>query len=410
MRDLLLGRPPHDVDIATSARPEEVSALFPDSREVGAAFGVVLVTHRGECVEVATFRSEGPYLDGRHPSSVHFTDEREDALRRDFTVNGLFLDPETDEVLDFVGGREDLEAGMLRAIGDPATRFREDHLRMLRAIRFAAQLGFAIDPETRAAIRDMAPRSERVAPERTRDELTRMLVGPAPGKALRLLHETGLLRVLLPEVAAMDGVEQPPEFHPEGDVLTHTLLLFEHMDSPSVELAFAALFHDIGKPPTMQHGPDRIRFPRHARVGSQMTDALCRRLRFSNASRETIVDLVDQHMKFADVRKMRESTLKRFLRTPGFRDHLELHRVDCLSSHRDMDHWEYIRDRLAELPVEDLRPAPLVTGNDLMDLGYDPGPDLGAELRKLEDLQLEGKIRTREDALERARKDLGGGD
>jgi poly(A) polymerase len=405
VRDHLLGVVPNDVDVATSAHPDEVCALFRESRLVGAAFGVVLVRVGDHWTEVATFRSEGPYLDGRRPSEVRFATEEEDVRRRDFTVNGMLLDPGTGEVIDHVGGRSDLEARLVRAIGDPRERFREDHLRLLRAVRFAAQLGFEIEERTRAAVRELAGLAREVAAERTRDELGRLLGGPDPERGLRLLHETGLLRVVLPEVAAMEGVEQPPDFHPEGDVLTHTILLFRHLESPSPELAWGALLHDVGKPSTFVRA-DRIRFPEHAKVGAAIADRVCRELRLSNDSRERVVALVEQHMKFKDVRQMRASTLKRFLGLPRFDDHLALHRADCLASHGQLDNWEYARDRREELGEEAIHPPRLVTGDDLIALGWAEGPELGRELRAIEELQLEGAIRTREEALVRAREDL----
>ncbi len=405
VRDRLLGRVPHDIDVATSARPEEVTPLFPGAKQVGAAFGVVLVPVSGEWIEVATFRTDGIYVDGRRPSSVTFGTIEDDAQRRDFTVNALYLDPDDDRVVDLVGGRRDLDDRVLRAVGDPAARFAEDHLRLLRAVRFAAQLGFELEEETRRAVAAHAGLARDVAAERTRDEIVRILTGPDPVRGLRLLHATGLMEVVLPEVAALDGVPQPPEFHPEGDVLTHTILLFEHLESASPELAMGALLHDIGKAPTLERAVDRIRFPRHAKVGAEMADGIARRLRFSNDSRERVVDLVAQHMRFIDIRNMRIAKLKRFLRQPHFDDHLALHRADCLSSHRNLDHWTFARERREELGEEELSPARLVTGRDLIDLGWEPGPELGRELARLEELQLEGSISTREQALEVARAD-----
>lgn len=406
VRDHLLGREPHDVDVATSARPDEVVALWPDAHLVGASFGVVRVPESDGFLEVATFRREGIYLDGRRPSEVAFGTLEDDARRRDFTVNGLYLDPASGEVRDLVGGRSDLEARRLRAIGDPAARFREDRLRLLRAVRLAAQLDFVIEERTRAAVTELANLAADVAAERTRDELARLLTGPGAMRGIRLLHETGLLRVLLPEVAAMDGVEQPPEYHPEGDVLRHTELLFRYLEGPSPELAFAALLHDVGKPPTFERSADAIRFPAHAKVGADMSDEICRRLRLSNEAREHIVTLVANHMRFLDVQRMKASTLKRFLREPQFEDHLALHRADCLASHGRLDNWEFVRRTREELGEEALRPARLVTGNDLLAIGWSPGPKLGVELRRLEELQLEGTIATREDALAEARRGL----
>jgi poly(A) polymerase len=316
------------------------------------------------------------------------------------------MDPETLEILDRVGGRADLEARTLRAIGDPRDRFREDHLRLLRAVRLAAQLDFAIEPRTQAAITELAPLAGEVAAERTRDELLRLLAGPAPARGLELLHDCGLLRVVLPDVAALEGVPQPPEFHPEGDVLTHTVLLFRHLRSASPTLALGALLHDVGKPVTLLRAPDRIRFPDHARIGAEMAGRICRDLRLSNEARERVVDLVAQHMRFLDVQRMKTSTLKRFLRMPHFDEHLELHRADCLASHGKLDNWEFVCWRLAEYGGEELRPPPLIRGRDLLALGYEEGPAVGAELRVLEELQLSGEIVTREEALARARRDL----
>lgn len=409
VRDHLLGLPPHDVDIATSARPEEVTAIFPGSLLVGAAFGVVRVRRGDREVEVATFRSDGPYLDGRRPSTVRFAGEEEDVRRRDFTVNGMLLDPETLEVRDRVGGRADLEARLIRAIGDPAERFGEDRLRLLRAVRFAAQLGFAIEPATMDALCALAPTAADVAAERIREELTRLLTGPDPARGLELLHRTGLLAVLLPEVARMEGVEQPPQFHPEGDVWTHTVLLFRHLEHAGPDLAWGALLHDVGKPDTFRRDPDRIRFPSHAKVGAEIAGEVARRLRMSNESRERIVALVENHMRFLDVRNMRPSTLKRFLRLDAFDDHLALHRADCLASHGDLANWTYSREKREELGEEELRPPQLVSGHDLIALGWRPGPDLGAELRRIEEMQLDGVLRTREDAVRQAAADLAGG-
>lgn len=407
VRDHLLGRAPHDVDVATSARPDDVVSLWPDARLVGAAFGVVLVRAGGETIEVATFRREGIYRDGRRPSEISFGTLEDDARRRDFTVNGLYLDPASGEVRDLVDGRADLERRILRAIGDPAARFREDHLRLLRAVRLAAELDFAIDPATKAAVGELAPRAADVAAERTRDELLRLLTGPAAARGVSLLHETGLLGVLLPEVAAMDGVEQPAQWHPEGDVLTHTKLLFAHLEAPSPELALAALLHDVGKPPTLDRSSGVPRFPSHAKVGAEMAEAICRRLKLANESRDRVVALVAGHMRFLDVGNMRMSTLKRFLRQDGFDEHLALHRADCLASHGKLDNWQYARTNREELGAEALAPPRLATGHDLMALGWPAGPELGAELARLEELQLEGRVTTREDALAESRRRRG---
>ena len=406
VRDHLLGVMPHDADVATDASPDTVTSLFPGCKLVGAAFGVAIVPTPAGPVEVATYRSDGPYEDGRHPTRVSFGTLEEDAARRDFTVNGLYLDPDTGEILDFVDGRRDLETRTLRAIGRAEDRFGEDHLRLLRAVRLAAQLGFDMDGATRTAVEALAPLVSSVSPERVRDELLRILTGPDPMRGLHLLHETGLLTVVLPEVAAMDGIPQPPEHHPEGDVWTHTVLLFDHLEHPSPELAMGALLHDIGKPPTLEHAPDRIRFPRHAKIGTEMAEEICRRLRFSNDSCTQITELVRHHMRFMDAKRMRTSTLKRFLRLPDFDEHLALHRADCLSSHRKLDNYDFTRAKRDEFGEEQLRPPRLADGRELMEMGWEAGPELGSELRHLEELQLDGRITTKEEALEIARRDL----
>lgn len=404
VRDLLLGLTPHDADVATAAPPGVVIQLFPGAQEVGASFGVVIVPWDGVPIEVATFRREGPYLDGRRPSRVEFTDEVTDARRRDFTINGLFLDPVSGDILDYVGGRDDLATRTLRAIGNPEERFREDHLRLLRAVRFAAQLNFTIEPSTAQALRTLSSLADQVSAERVQGELRRLLTSRGAEVGLRILHESGLLGVVLPEVAAMDGVEQSPDFHPEGDVLTHTILLFRFLDSPSFELALAALLHDVGKPSTMEKTGERIRFPLHAKVGAEIGERICQRLRLSLDSTERVTELVAHHMQFIDVKKMRLSTLKRFLRMPHFEEHLALHFADCRASHGDLEFYEFARMRRDELGVEGISPARLVNGDDLKLLGFAEGPELGRALRALEDLQLEGVVQTKEEAIDHARK------
>lgn len=407
VRDILLGQEPKDFDVATSARPEQVVEAFPHAILVGIQFGVVRVRHRGSEFEVATFRREGEYVDGRHPSQVTFADEREDALRRDFTINGMFLDPATGEVIDHVGGRADLAARVVRAIGDARARFGEDHLRLVRAVRFAARFGFAIEEGTFAAIREMAPLVTTVSAERVRDELLKTLAGPDPRRGVELLDAAGLLPHILPEVAALKGVPQPPDFHPEGDVWVHTLLVLGQLERPSAELAFAALLHDVGKPKTIVVADcqgqlaGRIRFDRHAEVGAEMAEGICRRLKCSTAETETVTSLVRDHMKFMNVRDMRQSTLKRFLRDPRFDALLALHKADCLGCHRNLDHWEYCVEKIAEFGREKvpLRPRPLLTGHDLIAEGHVPGPRFAEILSALEDAQLEGTLATREEAL-----------
>ncbi len=399
VRDLLLGCKPKDYDVATDARPDRIMDLFPRSGRVGAHFGVVLVRDAFSQVEVATFRSDLDYEDGRRPNTVHFeSDPRQDVLRRDFTVNGLLMDPDSGEVLDYVEGRADLERRAIRAIGDPAARFREDHLRMLRAIRFAARLRFTIDSGTFDAIRANHRLILRVSAERIRDELVRILTEGGARRGFEMLDETGLLSAILPEIAAMKGVEQPPEFHPEGDVWCHTLLLLEQLDRPTPTLALGALLHDVGKPPTFRVA-ERIRFDGHVETGVRMAHDILNRLRFSRDQMEQVEALVANHMKFKDVPQMRESTLKRFLRLPCFDEHLELHRLDCLSSNRQLESYRIVKDKLAELSEEHLKPAPLLTGADLIATGYEPGPLFSEILRAVEDAQLEGRIRTPGEAM-----------
>jgi poly(A) polymerase len=399
VRDLLLGREPADFDISTSARPGQVQSLFQSAQLVGAHFGVVLVREGPAEVEVATFRSDHSYFDGRHPERVEFeSDPRQDVLRRDFTVNGLLLDPATGEVLDYVGGRRDLEGRLIRAIGDPEHRFAEDHLRMLRAVRFAARLGFEVEPATFEAIRRAHSSIARISAERIRDELTRILSEGAARRGFELLDRTGLLTDLLPVVARMQGVAQPPEFHPEGDVWTHTLMLLELLDRPSPTLAWAALLHDVGKPDTFTVR-ERIRFDRHAELGAELSARILGRLRLSTQEIERVAALVENHLCFKDVRHMRPSTLKRFLRMEHFDEHLELHRLDCLASHRLLGNHEFVRAKLAEIPPQDLRPTPLLNGDALIAAGFRPGPAFTWILGAVEDAQLEGGIHTTSEAL-----------
>jgi poly(A) polymerase len=445
VRDLLLGREPSDYDVATSATPDIVLELFPRTFAVGAHFGVVLVattcdSSDGTCgaadaacaageelaepeyvvTEVATFRSDGAYSDGRHPDAVRYTTSAEDDVRRrDFTINGLLLDPsrlsdisliafkETFAVraglraglIDHVHGLADLDAGIIRAIGQPDERFQEDHLRMLRAVRFAARFSFHIDPDTAAAMRRLAPRIHAVSRERVRDELTKMLTEGHARRAFELLDETGLLAELLPEVARTKGVEQPPQFHPEGDVWTHTLLLLAQLDAGCpLPLAWAALLHDVGKPPTFTR-VDRIRFNGHVEVGVAIAAGVCRRFRFSNDETRQTLSLVENHMRFADAQHMKASTLKRFFRLENFPQHLELHRMDCLASSGNLDHWNFVRERYESMPEDAVRPEPLVTGRELIAAGYNPGAAFKEMLRAVEDAQLEGAIATPAEAL-----------
>jgi poly(A) polymerase len=425
VRDILLGLEPQDFDVATSATPDIILNLFPDKKTltVGAHFGVVLVCEPdGVTTEVATFRHDGAYTDGRRPDAVRFsTDPREDVFRRDFTINGMLLDPTvleqtgdaTAATLDYVNGRHDLAAKILRAIGDPALRFAEDKLRMLRAVRFAARLDLEIEPQTFAAIRNAATQIDQVSSERIRDELTRMLTEGRARRAFELLDATGLLQHVLPEAVRMHGVQQPPEYHPEGDVWVHTMLLLEKLPpNPTPTLAWGALLHDIGKPATYRapdpNDPhDRIRFNGHVEVGVRMAETILARLRFSNEETAQIVALVKNHMRFGDILHMRQSTLKRFLRLPQFDEHLALHRMDCLSAHADLRLYDYAKQQYESAPAETIAPKLLLTGRELIAAGYRPGPKFKSMLEAAEDAQLEGEITTLEQALALIRRHFG---
>ena len=434
VRDLLLGRTPKDYDVATSATPNIVLDLFPRTFAVGAHFGVVLVSAEFDgqptLTEVATFRSDGVYSDGRHPDAVRYTiSAEEDVQRRDFTINGLLLNIETGApepalslpkglasetwvssnealrtaIIDHVGGVADLEAGIVRAIGDPTRRFEEDHLRMLRAVRFAARFQFAIEPATQAAMRSLAPKIHAVSNERIRDELTRMLTEGQARRAFELLDATGLLAQVLPEATKLKGVQQPPQYHPEGDVWIHTLMLLDQLEAGCpMTLAWGALLHDIGKPATYQppSGPeDRIRFNGHVEVGVAIAAEICRRLRFSNEETAQILALIHNHMRFADTSRMKTATLKRFFRLDRFPEHLALHRMDCLASSGNLDHYNFARERYESMPAEEVHPTPLITGRELIAAGYKPGINFKAMLHAAEEAQLEGSIHTQEEAL-----------
>ena len=411
VRDMVRGVEPEDIDIATSARPEQVSALFPKTFEVGAQFGVVIVHAPEADFEVATFRVEGAYVDGRHPESVAFTGAAEDVRRRDFTINGMLYDPLADEVHDWVGGRQDIASRTVRTIGNPEDRFTEDKVRLLRAVRFAARLGYSIEAETYAAMERMAPAIVQVSVERIRDELLRILTADGTGRGLRLMHDTGLLAPILPEIEALVGVAQPPQFHPEGDVFEHTCLMLDAARNPSPELAMGILLHDVGKPPTRTFDV-RIRFNEHDAVGTEMAKAICRRLRFSNEQIERIAALVANHMRICTAPRMRLGKLKRLLAMDHLDEHLELHRLDCLTSHGKLDVYDFIRARKAEFTEEQLRPAPLLNGRDLMAMGYRPGPIFGEILSALEEEQLEGRLtdRASAEAWVRSRFPMGEGE
>lgn len=405
VRDELLGRVPKDYDIATGATPDQVQDLFQRVTDLqGKSFGVLRVMIDDLAFEVATFRHDGTYTDGRRPESVTFATPEDDAQRRDFTVNGLFLDPISEKIIDFVGGQADLKAGLLRAIGDAEKRFREDHLRLFRAIRFAANLGFQIDPPTWESVCRLAPLGKELAPERVRDELIRSFTGPHPQRAFDLLVDSGLMRLWIPEIEEMKGVEQPPQFHPEGDVFTHVRMMVGMLKDADPILAFSVLLHDIAKPDTytVDH-TGRIRFNEHESIGARKAETILRRLRFSNEQIEAICICIANHMAFKDVPHMRVSTLKRFLARPTMPTEIELHRIDCSSSHRDLDIYDLVKQKLEEFSNEPLKPDPLVNGRDLQSLGMPPGREMGQILHQLMDEQLEGKFRDREAALRRAK-------
>ncbi|HUK82280.1 MAG TPA: CCA tRNA nucleotidyltransferase [Verrucomicrobiae bacterium] len=407
VRDLVRGVEPHDIDIATSATPGQVQVLFPKTVPVGAQFGVVLVLENGHQFEVATFRSDEAYSDGRRPDVVRFGSPEADALRRDFTINGLFYDPISEEIIDFVGGRADIERRIVRTIGEPRQRFGEDKLRLLRCIRFASNLGFEIEENTFAAVNEMATQITDVSAERIREELTKIFTRARAGRGLELLDTSGLLQEILPEVAAMKGVEQPSEFHPEGDVFAHTKLMLDTLPpNPSVVLTFAVLLHDVGKPPTFVRATDRIRFNEHDRVGAEMTEKILRRLRFPNEQIEKIVVCVAEHMRFQHVQQMRPAKLKRILARETFPDELELHRLDCESSHRNLENYQFLKAKAVELPPGVVKPRPLLTGHDLLALGLKPGPKVGQILREAEELQLEERLKSKAEALAFAQRRL----
>lgn len=407
VRDLVRGTKPKDFDVATDARPEQVQAIFPRTYAVGAHFGVIVVLEGGFQFEVATFRSDGLYIDGRHPVEVHFSSAEEDARRRDFTINGMFYDPIAAEVIDFVDGRADLQAGLIRAIGQPEQRFAEDRLRMLRAVRFATVLEFEIDPSTWTALVERAETIKDISAERIREELVRIFLSPHRLRGFDLLDRSGLLGAILPEMEPMKGCAQPEQFHPEGDVFQHTRLMLELLpEKVSAPLVFSVLLHDVGKPPTATVDENgRIRFNNHDRIGAEMTAAIMERLRFSRAEIDATVEMVLQHMVFKDVPRMRIAKLKRFMARPTFEDELELHRVDCESSHRMMENYDFLLQKREEFANEPIIPPPLVRGDDLIAMGMKPGPKFGEILEAVETRQLEGALKTREEALEWVRKE-----
>jgi poly(A) polymerase len=399
VRDMVMGREPKDYDVTTGATPTQVVEIFPDALTVGAQFGVVIVPHEAGNVEVATFRSDGVYTDGRHPREVRYAQTpQEDVQRRDFTVNGLLYDPLSGQVLDYVGGQADIRAHRLRTIGDPVDRFSEDRLRMLRAVRFTARLGFKLDAAVLAAIRQLAPQIHAVSAERMRDEIVKILTEGPARTGFELLDQAGLLVEVLPEIKRMQGVQQPPQFHPEGDVWIHTLMMLEGLRQPTSTLALGVLLHDVGKPPTFTVR-ERIRFDNHVEVGAKMAEEICGRLRISKRETERIVELVRHHLRFKDFPNMKRSTQLRFIRMEGFEEHLELHRLDCLSSHGNLANYELARRMLEETPKEEVKPVPLLSGDDLIAQGYAPGPIYKSILRAVEDAQLEARIHNHTEAL-----------
>ena len=399
VRDLVMKRIPQDFDIATNASPDEIEALFKKTVAVGKQFGVIIVVIEDLSFEVTTFRKEGKYTDGRHPSHVEFTDAETDAKRRDFTVNGLFYDFKENRIIDYVDGQTDIAKKIIRTIGKPEERFDEDKLRLLRAVRFAANLNFALDPLTLSSIKRMADQIHCVSPERIRDELIKLFTRGGAGKGMELLSETGLLKQILPEIEVMKGVRQPPEFHPEGDVYVHTKMLMDRLENASTTLAFGALLHDVGKPATFSDENGVIHFFNHSKIGSQIAEKLLRRLRFPNKQIDEIISCVNNHMKFADVRVMRMGKLKQFVSRSTFTDELELHRIDCKSSHGMLDNYVFLKDKLVEYETENLKPKPLINGHDVMACGIKPGPRIKEILEKAYELQLEGKMPDRSAAI-----------
>ncbi|MBA4717442.1 MAG: CCA tRNA nucleotidyltransferase [Verrucomicrobiales bacterium] len=403
VRDMLRGEIPKDYDIATSALPEQITTIFSKTREVGVHFGVVIVIKENQAFDVATFRNDGSYKDGRHPEEVTFSTPEEDTARRDFTINGIFFDPISQKYIDFVNGRSDIEKKVVRAIGDPDLRFQEDHLRLLRAVRFAARFNYEIEEKTWKSIKLNASEISKISKERVRDELTKILLNENRVLGFDLLVDSGLMEHIIPEILQLKGCEQPPQFHPEGDVFVHTRLMLSLLkDNPSIELVLGVLLHDIGKPATysFDEAADRIRFNGHDKLGAEMSNQILRDLKFSNSIIEDVVQMVANHMTFKDVQKMRQSKLKRFISRSTFSDEKELHRVDCLGSWGGLDNYDFLNEKMIEFANEPIIPAPLLTGKDLIEFGWAPGPNLGETLNSVQDLQLEGTLNSKEEALE----------
>lgn len=407
VRDMVLGKTPQDYDITTNAKPDDIVKIFPKTVPVGAQFGVILVMVEGQPFEVASFRHDGPYLDGRRPTHVRYGSLQEDIFRRDFTINGMVYDPIADHIIDLVGGRVDLESRLVRAIGNPHSRFEEDRLRMIRAVRFAASLDFTVENETFAAIRDLAPTIKQISWERIGEEITRILTEGGAKTGFELLDQTGLLVVLLPEVSTMKGIEQSPDYHPEGDVFTHTLLTLGHLDSPTETLAYGCLLHDVGKPVCMRRDEERLTFYGHTDRGAEMAEEVLKRLKRSRATRERVAYLVRNHLRHMQAPQMRLSTLKRFLGEEGIEELLELTRIDALSSNGDLQHYQFCKQKLAELKQEEIHPEPLLRGRDLIAMGFSPGPDFQIILKQVQEAQLGGELSTREEAVDWVNKNYG---
>ena len=407
VRDMLLGRAPQDYDITTNATPADIVKIFPKTIPVGAQFGVVLVVVEGQPFEVASFRHDGPYLDGRRPTHVRYGSLEEDILRRDFTINGMIYDPISDQVIDRIGGRKDLEGKLVRAIGDPRSRFEEDRLRMVRAVRFAASLGFTIESETLEAIRELAPTIKQISWERSGEEITRILTEGGAKTGFELLDRTGLLKVLLPEVDAMKGVEQSPDYHPEGDVFTHTMLTLSHLGAPTETLAYGCLLHDVAKPVCIRRDEQRLTFYGHTEKGAEMAEEVLKRLKRSRATWERVAYLVRNHLRHIQAPQMKLSTLKRFLGEEGVDELLELTRIDALSANGDLTHYQFCKSKLAELKKEEIHPEPLLRGRDLIAMGFSPGPRFHEILKRIEDAQLGGELSSREGAMEWVEKNYG---
>lgn len=407
VRDILLNKKSKDIDIVTSALPEEVDSIFNNTHHIGASFGIINVVEEGFNFEVATFREEREYSDGRHPEEILYTDDPKlDAIRRDFTINGMFYDPISGEILDYVEGVKDLERGIIRTIGDPEQRFNEDYLRMLRAVRFVNRFDFELATETSEAIQKNSHNVIKLSVERVRDEISKMLIGPKPAESIKMLDKLGLLEHILPEVSKLKGVKQPEKYHPEGDVFVHTMLMLENMNEPSIELAWSVLMHDIGKPATFSVGDDGIEhFYGHESVGARIAEKIMKRLHFSNKEIEAVVNATQNHMRFACVHEMRPAKWRRIIADENFDLELELHRLDCMSSNKMMGNYELMLKRMQELESEVELPKPLINGTDLVNIGMKPGPEFGKILRKVADLQLDGKITTKEQALEYVQKD-----